>query len=848
MPLLGRGARSRRSTGCWPAVRAGESRRAGPPRRAGRGQVGAARAPRASARRVPRGARVGRAVRDGARVRRPAPAVRAAAATAWSGCRRRSRARCGRRSASARERRRTASSSAWRCSSLLSEAAEERPLVCVVDDAQWLDRASAEALAFVARRLLAESVALVFAARDSGAERRAGRAAGADDRRPPRTRRADAARHGRRRAAGRAGARSDRRRDARQSAGAARAAARLARPPSWPAASRCRMRRRCRAASRSSFRRRLGALPPGTRRLLLVAAAEPSGDSALVLRAAERLGLGPADAATPAREAGLLELGPARAAPASARPFGGLPCRDARGAPAACTRRWRSRPIPSVDPDRRAWHRAQSAAGPDAEIAAELERSAGRAQARGGYAAAAAFLERTAALNVDPERRAERALAAAEAKHRAGAPDAALELLDERRGRAAGRAPARARGSAARPDRVRAEPRPRRSGAAGSRPRSGSSRSTPRSPRRRTGTRSPPRGTPAPGRRRRAARRWHRRHAKRRASALARAGLGSAAGRGGAADHRRLRGRRADRAARAAARSSPTPAADGDAVSWLWFACRARARHLGRRELRAAGRRSFVALVRDAGALSSLPFALEHPRRRAPVRRRVRRGRLGDRRARDGRRRHGQRPLAVRRHRARRRCGAAKPRPRAASDAHRRRRAGTRRRAMAGGCGLGARGALQRPRPYGAALAAAEEVLAHPAEITVTDWALPELIEAATPQRPARARTRRARAARGADARRRQRLGLGVVRAVAGADERRRRRGARLPRGRRAPGPHPGQGLPGPCASALRRVAAPRAPAARRARATAHRARACSWRSGWRPSRSARRASCWRPA
>ena len=176
-----------------------------------------------------------------------------------------------------------------------------------------------------------------------------------------------------------------------------------------------------------SFRRQLASLPATTRRLLLVAAAEPLGEPLLLWRAAERLGID-AQAAAPPPRPGLLEIGARvrfrhplvrsavyRAASAEDR-------RSAHGALAEAT-------DPAIDPDRRAWHRAQAAPGPDEEVAAELERSAGRAQARGGLAAAAAFLERAAALTPESARRTGRALAAAQAKHQAGAPDAALELL-----------------------------------------------------------------------------------------------------------------------------------------------------------------------------------------------------------------------------------------------------------------------------------------------------------------------------------------------------------------------------------------------------------------------------------
>jgi hypothetical protein len=177
----------------------------------------------------------------------------------------------------------------------------------------------------------------------------------------------------------------------------------------------------------ASFDRQLEALPAQTRRLLQLAAADPSGDRALVWRAADRLGIG-VQAGTPAVEAGLVQFD------------GWVRFRH----PLTRSAAYRSAPLaerqqlhaalaevtdPQQDPDRRAWHLAQAAPDQDEEVAAELERSAGRAQARGGVAAAAAFLERAALLTSDPARRTRRALAGAQAKIQAGAAGAAQDLL-----------------------------------------------------------------------------------------------------------------------------------------------------------------------------------------------------------------------------------------------------------------------------------------------------------------------------------------------------------------------------------------------------------------------------------
>src|SRR5262245_22860983 len=307
---------------------------------------------------------------------------------------------------------------------LVCEVAEERPLVCVIDDGQWLDHASAQAVGFVARRLAGDPVGLVFAARVPGGEM-AGlpelAVAGLPD--------ADA------RAlleSALAGPLDARVRDliVSETGGNPLALLELPRgltpvqlaggfglPFAAPLPSRIE----------DSFRRQLDALPELTRRLLLVVAADPSGDPVLVRQAAGRLGI-PARAAGPAVEAGLLEFGARMwfrhplvrsAAYGSASPQGR---QEAHLALAGVT-------DPRIDPDRRAWHRARAAAGPDEEVAAELEGSAGRARARGGLAAAAAFLERAVVLTADPARRAERALAAAQASLRAGAFGKARELL-----------------------------------------------------------------------------------------------------------------------------------------------------------------------------------------------------------------------------------------------------------------------------------------------------------------------------------------------------------------------------------------------------------------------------------
>jgi DNA-binding CsgD family transcriptional regulator len=309
--------------------------------------------------------------------------------------------------------------------SLLSEVAGERPLMCVVDDEQWLDRASAQALGFVARRLAADPVGLVFAARIPGDEELAGLP--------------ELMVEGLREGDARAlldsvltGPLDARVRDqiVAETRGNPLALLELPRgltPAQLAGGFGLPGALTLPGRIEESFRRRLDVLPAQTRRLLQLAAADPVGDPSLVRRAAELLGVG-TGAAEPAVEAGLVEFGAQvrfrhpLVRSAAYRSASVQDRQDVHGALAEVT-------DPQIDPDRRAWHRAQAAAGPDEDVAVELERSAGRAQGRGGLAAAAAFLERAATLTPEPGRRAQRLLAAASAKRDAGALDAALGLL-----------------------------------------------------------------------------------------------------------------------------------------------------------------------------------------------------------------------------------------------------------------------------------------------------------------------------------------------------------------------------------------------------------------------------------
>ena len=306
--------------------------------------------------------------------------------------------------------------------SLLSEVAEQQPLLCVVDDAQWLDRASAQTLTFVARRLLAEPVALVFATHEPGEEFR-----GLPELLVGGLRDGDAQEllSSVIRGPWMSGCviASSRRRGAiRWRCSSCRAGC-----PACPARWVCRQLPGLSRRIEDSFRRRLEVLPVATQRLMLVAAAEPAGEPALVWRAAERLGIG-TGAVAPAADAGLLAIGERvtfRHPLVRSAVYRAASPADRRAAHQALA----DATDPQTDPDRRAWHRAQATLGPDEDVASELERSASRAEARGGLAAAAAFLERSAALTLDPARRAERALAAAQAKYQAGAFDATLGLL-----------------------------------------------------------------------------------------------------------------------------------------------------------------------------------------------------------------------------------------------------------------------------------------------------------------------------------------------------------------------------------------------------------------------------------
>jgi DNA-binding CsgD family transcriptional regulator len=308
---------------------------------------------------------------------------------------------------------------------LFAEVAEQQPLACLVDDAQWLDQASAQILGFVARRLLAERIAVVCAARTGAGDDVIAdlpvlsiRALGDSDARALLLANVpgpiDAAvcdqivmeSHGNPLAL----------LELPRTWDVAGLAGGFGLPGSRPVAGRIEQ----------SYVRRLQLLPSDTRLLVLTAAAEPLGDPVLLHRAAGTLGIDLA-AAGPAQDGGLLEL-------AGRVEFAHPLVRSAAYRSAAAEDRRRvhralaEATMAGTDPDRQAWHRARATLGPDEEVAAELERSASRAQARGGVAAAAAFLQRSAELTVDPVQRAERSLAAAQVSFQAGAFDTALQL------------------------------------------------------------------------------------------------------------------------------------------------------------------------------------------------------------------------------------------------------------------------------------------------------------------------------------------------------------------------------------------------------------------------------------
>ena len=309
---------------------------------------------------------------------------------------------------------------------VLNLLAEAGPMLCIVDDSQWLDQTSAQVLTFVARRVAAERLVLIFAVRDP-CESPGNPLVGLPELRLAGLGEADA------RALLRTAVHAPLDRGVRDRIVAearGNPLALLELPGGVQFAGGFELPDVMSVPRRieDSFQRRSGSLPAATQQLMLVAASEPTGDVALLWRAAEQLGID-RDAAAPAETAGLLEIDSRvrfrhplvrSAVYRAATP---PQHRQAHHALAGAT-------DPRADPDRRAWHRAKAVLGTDEEAAAELERSADRALARSGFAAAAAFLKHATDLTPEPARRASRALDAANAKHCAGAPEAAMELLE----------------------------------------------------------------------------------------------------------------------------------------------------------------------------------------------------------------------------------------------------------------------------------------------------------------------------------------------------------------------------------------------------------------------------------
>jgi DNA-binding CsgD family transcriptional regulator len=311
--------------------------------------------------------------------------------------------------------------------SLLSAASDRKPLLCVIDDAQWLDQASVQTLTFVGRRLFADRIGLVFSLREpvTGPEWRgfpelpvgglADEYAGAllDSVVPGRL-----DEHVRDRIVAETRGNPLALLELPKGLTAVQLAGGFERPDARPLVSQIEQ----------NFARRVEALPADTQRLLLTAAAEPVGDVPLLVRALTLLDVAMSTAA-PAEAAGLIDIG-ARVRfrhplvrSATYRAADPAERRAVHQAIAAAI-------DPSRDPDRRAWHRAQGADGPDEEVAAELVSSAERAQRRGGMAASAAFLQRATELTPDPATRSFRALAAAQASLAAGAFETAQRLLN----------------------------------------------------------------------------------------------------------------------------------------------------------------------------------------------------------------------------------------------------------------------------------------------------------------------------------------------------------------------------------------------------------------------------------